>query len=261
MKKLTTAALLVGGMMSASASAALMFDQNVTNEVIFGSGNLNGGFTTEQANGVEVGLRAKLRHNAAGSPENTFNSNGDGTYSFAAGVAPTQSAPTAVWSFEWSINSDYDGSGSVLSNYTYMLSLDKDPSAAVDFLTFDPVNGANAGAGGMVFWDHAIGDNSTGNGGGTSAANVADYTNLIDNNNIAQNSWKPHWFLGSFGFDPTLDATYDFALTAFDGNGGQAASTSMQVIVGAGATIPEPGTMAILLTGLLGLVARKKLTK
>jgi hypothetical protein len=260
MRNLSTAVLLVGSVMSASASAALMYDQDVTNEVIFGSGNTNGGFTIDQANGIELGLRGKLRHNAGGAPENTFNSNGDGTYSFDAGVAPTQSAPTAVWSFEWSINSNFDGNGGFLDAYSYMLSIDTDPSAAVNLFTFDPINDVNAGSG-VVAWDHSIGDNSTANGAGTeSAANdPGTYGALISSNNIAQNSWKPHWFIA--GFDPTVDGTYDFVLTAKDLNGAELASTSMQIIVGAGATIPEPGTMAIFLTGLLGLVARKKLIK
>lgn len=97
-------ALVAAGALSLSlgtgnqAAAALLYDQNVTPTVIFGSGNLNGSFTRDRRNGVELGLRAKLRHNAAGRPENTFNSNGDGTYSFAAGVAPTKTSPTAVWS-------------------------------------------------------------------------------------------------------------------------------------------------------------------
>lgn len=263
MKKLKIAGLLLGSMLSASASADLIFDQNVTNNVIFGSGNLNGSFTIDQTNGIELGLRGKLRHNAAGAPENTFNSNGDGTYSFDAGVAPTQSPSTAVWSFEWSINSNFDDNGGFLDAYTYVLGIDTDPSAAAAFFAFDPINGFNAGTS-MVSWDHAIGTNATGNGGGAKIANVdanaADYAALISANNLAQNSWKPSWFIP--GFDPTVDGTYDFFLTAFNADGSQAARTSMQIIVGAGATdVPEPGTVALLLTGLLGLAARKKLAK
>lgn len=259
MKKLTIAGLLLTSMLSASASAGLLFDQDVTNNVIFGSGNLNGGFTIEQANGVELGLRGKLRHNAAGNAENTFNSNGDGTYSFDAGVAPTQAAPTAVWSFEWSINSNFDGNGGNLDDYTYILGLDTDPTAAVSMFAFDPINDVNPGSG-VVAWDHSIGNNSTGNGAGVESASNDNgtYSALISANNLAQNSWKAHWFFGP-GFDPTLDATYDISLSAFDANGGLAAMTSIQIIVGAGATeVPEPETMALLLIGLLGLAARKK---
>ena len=71
--------------LSAAAYAVVSFDQNVTSNAIFGSGNANGGFTVDRSNGVELGLRCKVRFNASNAPENTFNSNDDGTYSFAAG--------------------------------------------------------------------------------------------------------------------------------------------------------------------------------
>lgn len=262
MRKLTSAAVMLGAIIAAPASATIMYDQNVTNEVIFGSGNANGSYTVDQANGIELGLRGKLRHNAGGAPENTFNSNGDGTYSFNAIVGPGQSSPTAEWSFEWSINSNFDDNGAALDQYTYVLSIDKDPSSNIDMLMFDPINGINGNTG-TVFWDHSIGNNSTANGAGVEASggDTAQYASLIANNNLAQNSWKPHWFLGGFGFDPTLDATYDFSLSAFTANGDELASTSMQIIVGAGAKIPEPSSIALLALGAFGLVARRKFAK
>ncbi len=234
---------------AATVHADLEFDQNVTPDIIFGSGNLNGAFTVERESGVEVGLRAKLRHNAAGAPENTFNSNGDGTYTFEAGVAPTQSSPTAVWSFEWSINSDYDGTSSLkLIDLTYSLSMTS--TNGVSIPAFDPINDINPGSG-TVLWDHAIGDNTTGNGGGTSAGSVGQYNTLITNNNVAQNSWKPHWFVA--GFNPVVAGEYTFVLTASDG-GGEVASTQMTVIV-----VPEPGAAVVLaMVAGLGLIRRRR---
>jgi hypothetical protein len=236
----TLAALLL----SSVANAAITYDDNVTPEFINGSGNANGSFTVDRANGVEIGLRGKLRHNAMGQPENTFNSNGDGTYSFDAIVAPTQVSPTAVWSYEWTINTNYDGSTSyALEDLTYELSLDTDPGPGVSFLTFDPIHFPNP-ATGLDLWDHAMGDNSTPNGGGVKALTEPQYAANIALYNVAQQSWKAHWYIP--GFDPTTPGEYTISLTAFDGMGAALASSS--IVINA---VPEPGSIA--LVGLAGL--------
>lgn len=244
MRQLAIVVVVTGFLCVLGASGAMAdsFDQNITPDVIMGSGISNGFWTVDHADGVELGLRAKLRHDASGAPQNIFNSNGDGTYSFAAGVAPTQSSPTAVWSIEWSINTDYLGtSGVMLDDLTYTLAYGGGSG-------FDPINGANPGAGGAVFWDHAIGDNTTGNGDGVSAGSVAGYAALIAGKNVAQNSWKAHWVLPAT-FDPTVSGVYDFTLSAWDGTS-LVTSVDMQVIVGA---VPEPTTWALLSLGLVGL--------
>jgi hypothetical protein len=225
----------------AGSASALEFDQDVTNEAIFGGGNDNGAFTTDRAAGVEVGLRAKLRHDATGQADNIFNSDGNGGYVFEAGVAPTQSFPTAVWSFEWSVNSDYDGtSGLDLDDLTYTLGMTSTTGA---FITMaDPIN--------VAYADHSIGTNATGNGAGVEAADATEYASLIAGNNLAQNSWKPHWF--ATGFDPTEAGTYTFELTAYNG-GTPVASTNIDVIV-----TPEPGSLALLGLGGLAMLRRRR---
>jgi len=234
------------------AKAGVINDTDVTNDVIFGSGNANGFFTVAQDNGIEIGLRGKLRHNLTGSPENTFNSNGDSTYTFDAGVAPTQSSPTAVWSYEWSINSDYlESTGANLSDYIFELSIDRDPTAGVDFLTFNLFDS---------YFDHAIGTNATSNGDGVVAADIVNFNSLISSNNLAQNSWKPHWTLGFFGFDPTLDATYDISIAAFSPTQSNdlLVRNTIQIIAGNGATaVPEPSTLAIFMFAMVGLASRR----
>lgn len=241
---------------------------NVTPNVIFGSGNANGSFTIDQAEGVELALRGKLRHNGSGAPENTFNSNGFvgpngiSTYSFAAGVAPTQAFPTAVWSFEWSINSNFDGNGGVLDDYTYELGLDTDASQGVNFsVIFDPIHAFNPNPNVLaVQWDHAMGTNATGNGGGVSISNAVDdtalYNTRINTLNVAQNSWKPHWYMP--GFDPTVDGTYNFYLAAYDTNG-LVTRTDIQIIVGNGGApvVPIPGAAGLGLAGMFLVGARR----
>ena len=80
MKNLKTiagaAAFVAATSLAGAAFADIEFDQDVTPDVIFGTGNDNGAFTTDRRNGVEIGLRGKLRFNGVGQPENTFNSNG-----------------------------------------------------------------------------------------------------------------------------------------------------------------------------------------
>ncbi len=243
-KFVLTCGLLFFGLSSSTAFGDLLFDQDVTPDVIFGSGNANGGWTVDRDNGIELGLRAKLRFDEMNQPQNVFNSNGNGTYTFNAGQPvgggfsfANGSPSTAVWNFEWSINSDFDAStNSSLSALTYLLEIDFDPTQGTAFLPFDPVN--------LPVADHAIGNNSTGNGGGISTSDPSTYVNLIANNNVAQNSWNMEFFDGMpFPFDANDVGSYQFRLTAFDG-ATQLAQTTITIN-----SVPEP--TASLLIGCL----------
>lgn len=225
--RVRTLAFVAGLTFYGTALADIEFDQDVTPDVIFGTGNANGAFTTDRNDGVEIGLRGKLRHNASGAPEDTFNSNGDGTYSFQPGVAPFQPFPTGEWSFEWSVNTDYDdSSGDKLNDLTYELGLDGDPGIGTNFLSFDPITAGVA----APFWDHAIGDNITANGGGDGAVDVSTYEALLSANNVAQNSWKAHWFFPSF--NPTYVGIYDIYLLAKNSKGKVVASSEVRILAG-----------------------------
>ncbi|NEN23583.1 HYR domain-containing protein [Cryomorpha ignava] len=198
----------------------LLFDQNVTPELINGSGITNGSFTIDNGDGIELGLRAKVRYP---SPQNVFNSNNDGSYSHAVGAYGTGSVQSS-WNFDWSINTDQAGtSGLHLDELTYELGLDYDPTDGVDFVVFDPIN--------IPYADHAIGTNGTGNGGGAIAADPTEYASFIAANNVAQNSWR-HNFFGTF--DGTQDGRYEVYLKAFDSNGEVVAQTAITVIAGNG---------------------------
>jgi hypothetical protein len=243
--------------LAASLAASGAHAADVTPDVIFGSGNANGDFTIDQSNGIELGLRGKLRFNESNQPENTFNYDGVDTYTFRAGTPPTgfsfalNSPTTPVWNFEWSVNSDFAGTGGLnLGDLVYELRLDGDPGAGTLFTdVFDPIN--------LAFADHAIGDNTTGNGGGTVAPNAAGYAGLIANNNVAQNSWSYEFFNDGpgalaqlTGFDPSVPGSYRIELEAFDRTGASLAETAINVT-----TIPVPGTVVLFGAALAALGA------
>jgi hypothetical protein len=225
-----TAAFLISG----AASAA-----NVNPDVIFGSGNANGGFTVGTSNNIEVGLRAKQRFPV---PANIFNYDGVDTYNFNAGEsAPGSGRP--LWSFEWSINTDVAGtSGAKVQDFTYQLRLDHDPSAGQSFTSFDPIMGPAA----LLGMDHSFGDNSTLNGQGVevAAGDAPGYANLIANNNVVQNSWQYQWFTV---IDPLIAGLYRIEMDVLGVNGDVLSTAGINVVVSA---VPLPAALPLYGAGM-----------
>lgn len=242
----------------------MSYDQNVTPEVIFGSGNANGGFAVDRVEEYstifEVGLRAKLRFDENNQPQNVFNSNGDGTFSFETGAATGGpgwvASTTPIWNFEWSVNTDAAEIGATqlkLSNFNYELGIDFDPTAGTNFMVFDPIK--------VTYADHAFGDNDTNNGEGLVADNASVYASHLGNYHVVQNSWNMEFFNDetNYIFDPNQEGVYDFYLSVYDSTG-LIASSSMQVLVSETAPVPIPAAAWLLGAGLLGLATiRRKL--
>lgn len=226
---------------------------DVTPGVIFGSGNANGSFTVGTGGGVEIGLRGKNRFPAA----NQFNYDGTDTYTFPVGEG---SPGRSIWNFEWSINTDFEGTTDLkLDDFTYLLSLDVDPTAAVSSVAFDPILTPDPGSG-VLYWDHALGSNTTvatpSTGDGNKAADAAEYADDLMALNVAQNSWAYSFFIPSSLFDPNTPGIYTISLEAFfEGDG--VASSSIDINV---APVPVPAALPLFLTGLLGLgvIARRR---
>lgn len=210
----------------------LTFAAPVTPDIIFGSGNDNGSFTvtTFDAGGeIELGLRAKLRYNDAGQPENIFNWDGVDTYSFA----PTAGTPAnrSVFNFEWSVNTEDTGNtiaSLIGSGARAQIDFDIDPSASTNFVSYDPFS-----------LDAYYGTNATLNGGGT-----YDTDTPIAGATVAQNSVNYGFLPGA----PLGSGIYDVRLSAFDSNGAQVGSTAITVN-----TVPAPSILALMVLGLAGL--------
>ena len=230
---------------SLSFATAVTFDGMVTPTFFLGSGNDNASFTLGQSQSIELALRGKLRFDMACQPQNIFNSIGDGSYTFAARdinddctTKPSWAdEDTPEWSFEWSINTDFDQStGLKLADLTYEIGLDSDPTfAGTSFLTFDPIN--------LEYADHAIGDKDTLEGTKHVAANDVEYADLIANYNVAQQSWNYEFFDDSAPIDSfvaDIPGYYDIYLKAFE-EGIEVAAVEIRIIVGGGCSVtPNP---------------------
>jgi hypothetical protein len=231
---------------TAVANAAIQFDQNVTGGVIYGSGNLNGGFTVDRNGdiGLELGLRAHTRFPSSDDTAAGIMSHGNGDYGyfpaqgFFSGGSP--GGTRASWSFDFSINSNYNGAGGSLSNLTYLLNIDYDPSAGTSFLSLNPLT--------------AISDNAYGTNSGLLAIGTAATSpGLAATTNLAQNSEQLNFFAGLPPFNPNVSGIYDISLQAFQ-SGNLVGQSEIQVLVG---SAPEPASLALWsVLGIGGILCR-----
>lgn len=255
LKSLLIATLIAMAAVTPPSSAATVnATGKVTNNVIFGSGNSNAAFTGVTVGGLELALRAKLRYNGSsacggfGCAQNTFNYTGGNTYTF---ISALSHAPVnrSIFNFEWSINSNTNGSGAALNSLVYSIGVDTDPTFGVaSQITYNPLSALSTG--------YYLGTNASGNGG---AAFRVGGTGNLGAFSLAQNSvnlgFLPGAKLGSGQFRISLSA---FNATTH----ALVASTAINVIVDAPAPIPLPAGLPLLGTAIGGLtVFRRRKTK
>jgi hypothetical protein len=209
-----------------------------------GSGNngVQGGWTvnTNSTNGIEIGLRAKLRQ-APGVIDTPTD-----VYTVPAG---NQDATHARWNYEFSIDLRPNGVGTLTIG---------DISANTTLTVTDLTTSATATV--NLFTTFAFDDSGFGTTNGTTGANRIDESTNLPGFTAgwgAQNSENPEF--ANFplaGFNPNAADTYEFTLTVKDGASNVLATDEMEVAVA-----PEPSALILFGTVALGLLvfARRRL--
>ena len=241
LRQLAAVACLTMASVTSVAAAPVNSTGNVTPDIIFGSGNANGGFTGETRNNIEVGLRGKQRFPKA----DIYNYDGVDTYTFDTTVLTTNPSNWSVFNFEWSVN--VDATGLQLSDFDHVLSVDTDAGAGITFVTLDPFNTPG-------YYDHSLGYSSTANGAGIESTDNDDLIINTGTYTVAQQSSN----LGfGFSMDPDKPGSYAFNYSVYEKGTSNLLSSSQITIV---AAVPLPAGGLLLLTALggLGFARRRK---
>jgi len=247
---ISTVALCAGMLASGTLAMPVNNTGDVIPDVFFGTGNANGSFTGTTQDNVEVALRGKIRF------EGTYNYDGDHTYIFDPLLYPGSSTRSA-YNFEWSINTNADGTGSnTIGSFDYILSIDTDPSVLTSFISGDPY---------ALGGDHSFGDNSTMGDGGVEATTPAEYISYLGTYNVSQQSWNMGFgdLNGGSPYlsDPQQQGLYTILLSVLEqGTSNVVASTSIDIQYGdvPPSAVPLPAGLPMLLSAFGGLALLRR---
>ena len=229
--------LAVGLGHATTARAGVAYDTGLANPpgVYFGSGNSNTHWTVNTQGGVELGLQALIRYSDGhtGYPSGAVTPQaGTGIYDVPLGLNTAHGG--SLWGFAFSAN--VSGAGLTLSGITTQLSL------------VDVVNRTSGSFDALL-----IPDNEGYGPGGKNAAGSNASTDYGFQNAETLSFATIAAGLGDSGFNPTQNDTYLLTFSAADASGHSLGSVSETIVAGSGAPVPEPGDLAILGVGLLGL--------
>ena len=201
------------------------------------------GWTTGAGGGLELGLRAVNR-------DNGFTVNAEGFYAFATGVAESNDSE-ALWNFEFSI----DATSPALSTYNFYLGIDVDPATGVDYRSYlvDPLT--------FSFAVNNLVGNQDGHDTVQNSLNIASFLPFQYGNQEGTFDFR------LFAVEKEMGNSPDPSLGGFNWTATSlplvpVADVNIQVIVSAGAPVPDVGgTLTMLglsLAGLFGISRRKR---
>jgi hypothetical protein len=219
MSKLHALLAVTAIVVSSVASGAETYGSiNVPPGVYFGAGNPNGNFNISTGNNLELALRAKNRTTVGP----VLIDGSTGVYSVPAGFCTSGcGTPKAKWNYEFSIHTL---DGSALTNYSFLLGVDHDPTAGTNFSYVNPLT--------------YFGDNATDGLAGSQNSENITFGNTPGG-----------------AIDANATGLYDFILLAYNSRQELIGQVDMTV------QVPEPGSFALFGLGLAGLAAlgRRKL--
>lgn len=223
MKQVVAAAGLLAA--AFGAQAALTYGNIAAPGVYFGNGNVNGDWTIDTSNGVEVALRIKDRATLATVDGSS------GVYQVNTGLCnPVCSGGNkAAWNYEFSVNTRAGGGSLDLTNVFVLLEIDTDAGVGTSFVNLDVLSN----------W----GDNEYWNGSSKSPKKQAPVAGEFG----VQQSANPLFGNSGYGYLPG-SGLYDLRLSVYANNNGQQGNLLAQTTVDV--SVPEPASLALVGLGL-----------
>jgi hypothetical protein len=199
-----------------------------------GTGNASTNFAVDTEGNLELGLSVVTR-GVGGGP--IIPRPGSNVYKVI-----TSAGPLATWNFEFSADTRAGGGADVLANFLYALTI-LDVSSGASVAPFDPVR--------LITDNASFGPTGRIGSSAPTGVNVATQWGAQNSENVG------FGFLLGPAFHARAQDLYEITLSASPASGGPAVAS---VSVFADATSPEPGTMVLLGTALIGLasLARKR---